>query len=105
MKAWKQRRAWRVIVLSNARGSNAQNKNHEDSKAGSSWLKPMTDSQRPAVLISARGEERVRSRHPWIYRSDVVDVHADGGDIVEVIAPRRRRIGSALFSDQSQISL
>jgi len=66
---------------------------------------PMPDAQRPAVVISARGEERVRSGHPWIYRSDVVDVHAGGGDIVEVIGPRRRRIGSALFSDQSQISL
>jgi len=65
----------------------------------------MPDTQRPAVVISARGEERVRARHPWIYRSDVVDVHAGGGDIVEVIGPRRRRIGSALFSDQSQISL
>ena len=65
----------------------------------------MPDAQRPAVVISARGEERVRSGHPWIYRSDVVDVHAGGGDIVEVIGPRRRRIGSALFSDQSQISL
>ena len=65
----------------------------------------MPDTQRPAVAISARGEERVRSGHPWIYRSDVVDVHAGGGDIVEVIGPRRRRIGSALFSDQSQISL
>ena len=65
----------------------------------------MLDTQRPAVVISARGEERVRSGHPWIYRADVVDVHAGGGDIVEVIGPRRRRIGSALFSDQSQISL
>jgi len=66
---------------------------------------PMPNAQRPAVVISARGEERVRSGHPWIYRADVVDVHAGGGDIVEVIGPRRRRIGSALFSDQSQISL
>jgi 23S rRNA (cytosine1962-C5)-methyltransferase len=65
----------------------------------------MPDTQRPAVVISARGEERVRSGHPWIYRSDVVDVYAGGGDIVEVIGPRLRRIGSALFSDQSQISL
>jgi 23S rRNA (cytosine1962-C5)-methyltransferase len=59
----------------------------------------------PSVVISARGEERVRAGHPWIYRSDVADVHADAGDIVEVIGPRRRRIGSALFSDRSQISL
>ena len=57
------------------------------------------------VLISARGEQRVRSGHPWIYRTDVVDVTATGGDIVEVVGPRRRKIGSALFSDQSQISI
>ena len=59
----------------------------------------------PSVVISARGEERIRAGHPWIYRSDIVDVHAAGGDIVEMIGPRRRRVGSALFSDQSQISL
>ena len=57
------------------------------------------------VTISARGEERVRSGHPWIYRSDVVDVHAAGGEIVEVMGPRRRLIGHALFSDQSQIPI
>jgi 23S rRNA (cytosine1962-C5)-methyltransferase len=59
----------------------------------------------PTVIISARGEQRVRAAHPWIYRADVVDVSATGGDIVEVIGPRSRRIGSALFSDRSQISL
>ena len=58
-----------------------------------------------SVIVSARGEERVRSGHPWIYRADIVDVHADAGDIVEVIGPRRRRIGNALFSDRSQILL
>jgi 23S rRNA (cytosine1962-C5)-methyltransferase len=59
----------------------------------------------PTVLVSARGEQRVRAGHPWIYRTDVVEVHAGGGDIVEVVGPRHRRIGSALFSDQSQISI
>jgi 23S rRNA (cytosine1962-C5)-methyltransferase len=58
-----------------------------------------------AVVISPRGEERVRAGHPWIYRTDVVDVHAAAGDVVEVVGPRRRRIGDALFSDRSQISL
>jgi 23S rRNA (cytosine1962-C5)-methyltransferase len=57
------------------------------------------------VVISARGEQRVRSGHPWIYRSDVVDVQASAGDIVQVIGPRRRVIGSALFSDRSQIPI
>jgi 23S rRNA (cytosine1962-C5)-methyltransferase len=57
------------------------------------------------VVISARGEQRVRSGHPWIYRADVIDVSAMSGDVVEVIGPRQRRIGDALFSDRSQISL
>jgi 23S rRNA (cytosine1962-C5)-methyltransferase len=62
-------------------------------------------SDTAVVVISARGEQRVRSGHPWIYRADVVDVHAEPGAIVEVIGPRRRRIGQALFSDRSQIPL
>ena len=56
-------------------------------------------------MINARGEQRVRGGHPWIYRADVVDVHAAGGDIVEVIGPRKRTIGQALFSDRSQIPI
>jgi 23S rRNA (cytosine1962-C5)-methyltransferase len=57
------------------------------------------------VVVSARGEQRLRTGHPWIYRADVADVDASGGDIVEVIGPRRRTLGHALFSDQSQIPL
>ena len=56
-------------------------------------------------MISARGEQRVRAGHPWIYRTDVVDVSATSGEIVEVIGPRHRKIGNALFSDRSQISI
>jgi 23S rRNA (cytosine1962-C5)-methyltransferase len=56
-------------------------------------------------VISARGEQRVRGGHPWIYRADVVDVDASAGDIVQVIGPRQRRIGDALFSDRSQIPI
>jgi 23S rRNA (cytosine1962-C5)-methyltransferase len=57
------------------------------------------------VVISARGEQRLRTGHPWIYRADVADVDAAGGDIVEVIGPRRRTLGHALFSDRSQIPI
>jgi len=59
----------------------------------------------PTVVISSRGEQRVRDGHPWIYRTDVVDVAAAAGDIVRVVGPRQRAIGSALFSDRSQIPL
>ena len=59
----------------------------------------------PSVTVSARGEQRVRSGHPWIYRADVVDVDAAGGDLVTVLGPRQRPLGAALFSDQSQIPI
>src|SRR5215208_7575736 len=59
----------------------------------------------PTVIISARGEQRVRAGHPWIYRTDVIVVSAAAGDIVEVIGPRQRIISDALFSDRSQIPI
>ena len=57
------------------------------------------------VVIGARGEERLHSGHPWIYRADVVDARAAAGDIVQVRGPRGRTLGSALYSDRSQITL
>ena len=59
----------------------------------------------PTVVVSARGEQRIRGGHPWIYRADVVDVDAAAGDTVAVVGPRRRVLGQALFSDRSQIPL
>ena len=58
-----------------------------------------------SVVITARGEQRLRTGHPWIYRADVAGVNASGGDIVAVVGPRRRTLGHALFSDRSQIPI
>ena len=57
------------------------------------------------VTIKHRGEERVRSGHPWIYKSDVAKIDAHGGDIVRVLGNRGRILGHALFSDRSEIAL
>jgi 23S rRNA (cytosine1962-C5)-methyltransferase len=59
----------------------------------------------PTAVISARGEERLQSGHPWIYRADLASVHADAGELVQVRGPRGRTLGSALYSDRSQIAL
>ena len=57
------------------------------------------------ATITRKGEDRVRAGHPWIYRSDVMDVSAAPGDIVAVTAGRGRTLGHALFSDRSEIVL
>jgi 23S rRNA (cytosine1962-C5)-methyltransferase len=59
----------------------------------------------PTAVVSARAEDRIRRGHPWIYQSDVDDVAADAGAIVEVLGPRQRFLGRAFYSDRSQISL
>jgi len=60
----------------------------------------------PSVTISARGEERLRSGHPWIYRADVKDAAAGPGDRVVVRSMRGGRpLGSAFYSNRSQIAL
>jgi 23S rRNA (cytosine1962-C5)-methyltransferase len=59
----------------------------------------------PTATISRRGADRLRAGHPWIYRTDVLDVTAEPGDLVRVTADRGREAGWALFSSQSQIAL
>ena len=60
----------------------------------------------PTVTISARGEERLRSGHPWIYRSDVKTAAASAGDRVVVRSARGGKpLGAAFYSDRSQIAL
>src|SRR5216684_635748 len=53
----------------------------------------------PTVVISARGEERLRGGHPWIYRADVADVRAEAGDRVVVRGPRGRTYGERAADD------
>jgi 23S rRNA (cytosine1962-C5)-methyltransferase len=62
----------------------------------------MTD---PSVVISPRGEDRIRSGHPWVYRSDVAEAAAPAGAIVRVSGRGGRPIGHALYSDQSEIAI
>jgi 23S rRNA (cytosine1962-C5)-methyltransferase len=59
-----------------------------------------------SVTLTAKGENRLRRGHPWIYRSDVADVTGvEPGVVVDVLGARQRFLGRALFSDQSQITI
>jgi 23S rRNA (cytosine1962-C5)-methyltransferase len=58
------------------------------------------------VRVSRKGADRVRSGHPWIFRSDVVDAgSAQGGEAVRVVDERGRALGPAHYSTASQIAL
>jgi 23S rRNA (cytosine1962-C5)-methyltransferase len=59
----------------------------------------------PTAVVTARAEERIRRGHPWIYRTDVADVAAEPGAVVDVLGPRQRFLGRAFYSAQSQITL
>jgi 23S rRNA (cytosine1962-C5)-methyltransferase len=59
----------------------------------------------PTVTINPKGEARIVSGHPWVYRSDVVEVHADRGDVVLVAGRRKTPLGHAFYSDRSEIAL
>ena len=58
------------------------------------------------VVVSHRGEERIRNGHLWVYRTDVVDV-SDGspGGVARVVGADGRFLAKAFFSDRSQITL
>ena len=57
------------------------------------------------VRVNKKGATRIRRGHLWIYRSDVIEVDAEGGSVVAVRDERGNSIGQALFSDASQIAL
>jgi 23S rRNA (cytosine1962-C5)-methyltransferase len=58
------------------------------------------------VTINRRGAERVRARHCWIYRGDLIDAgSASAGEVVRVADQKGRSLGKALYSSRSQIAL
>jgi 23S rRNA (cytosine1962-C5)-methyltransferase len=57
------------------------------------------------VVISPRGEERIRRGHLWVYRADVAETTVGAGEIVRVKNARGRFVARALYSNRSQISL
>jgi 23S rRNA (cytosine1962-C5)-methyltransferase len=58
------------------------------------------------ITVTKKGAERVRNGHLWVYRSDVLEPKGVApGSVVRVVDERKKFVGQALFSDQSQITL
>jgi 23S rRNA (cytosine1962-C5)-methyltransferase len=60
----------------------------------------------PSVKLSTRGVARLQARHPWVYRSDVVEAKdVLPGATVRVLDSRGKFLGTALYSSSSQIAI
>ena len=59
----------------------------------------------PTVTVSAKGAQRWAAGHPWIFRSDLVEPPTTEPGAVTVLDNRRKPLGTALWSPQSEISL
>src|SRR5436190_22407925 len=70
---------------------------------GNSSIFPVTVHAMKTARVNKRGAMRVRQGHLWIYKSDVVEVDADGGSIVCVTDEGGNLIGQALYSGGSQV--
>jgi len=60
---------------------------------------------RNTARVTTKGLRRWESGHPWIYRSDVAERPESEAGAVAVLDSRNRRLGWALWSPKSEISL
>ena len=58
-----------------------------------------------SAVATDRGAARLRSGHPWVYRSDISDAFGEAGDVVRVVDRRGKFLGRAFYNPHSQISL
>ena len=60
----------------------------------------------PSLKLSPRGVARLKSGHPWVYRSDIaMAADVPPGALVSVQDQRGKFLGTALYSSSSQIAI
>ncbi len=63
-------------------------------------------SPTPVITVNRRGAARLRNGHLWVYRSDLPqNVDVPRGTLVQMHDERGRKLGSAFYSDASQIAI
>ena len=63
----------------------------------------MTASAVPTVVVAPRGVGRLRTGHPWIFRSDIRDADGDRAGLARLVDERGKGLGTALYSPASEI--
>ncbi len=58
-----------------------------------------------SVRISSRGEKRLKSGHPWIFKSDIVESSSNEAGLAVILNKNKKFLASAFYSPSSQITL
>jgi 23S rRNA (cytosine1962-C5)-methyltransferase len=75
-------------------------------KKSSSSNQPAAAAAPSVVELSPRGAARLKSGHPWVYRSDIASAdNVPPGALVHVTDQRGKLLGTALYSSSSQIAI
>ncbi len=59
----------------------------------------------PIATLATRGAERLLRGHPWVFRSDIATAPRVDAGLVDVRGPGGRKLGTALYSPTSEITL
>ena len=59
------------------------------------------------VHVTAKGTRWLEANNPWVYESDVFEIigECENGDIVDVISPKGKYLGSGFYSEKSKIKV
>ena len=65
----------------------------------------MTQRPYPVLRVNAKGERALRSGHPWVYGAEASGPGTpyENGDLVDVVSPKGRWLGTGFLNDHSKI--
>lgn len=66
---------------------------------------PPAAARLPIATLASRGADRLLHGHPWIFRSDIATAPRVDAGLVDVRGPGGRKLGTALFSPTSEITI
>jgi 23S rRNA (cytosine1962-C5)-methyltransferase len=59
----------------------------------------------PIVSVTRKAENSIQSGHPWVYNTELVKTEGayENGDLVDLISPRGKYLGTGFINDNSKI--